>query len=317
MSVQVGSNATDHQSSDQYDDEIDLRELFSVLWVGKIKIIAITIVFAVASVIYALSVPNQYKATALLAPAQSDGGGISGALGQMGGLASLAGISLGGGQSGEAQIAQEIMKSWSFIEGFITENNIALEVYAADGWNRGSNTIKINSSAYDSEANEWLIKDEAGVIGPPSSWALFKKFKDRLIVSEDKKSGLVSVSIEYYSPLIAKQWVDLYVESINQFMQQRQVATVSRNIEYLQAQISKTSIAKMQEVFYSIIEEQTKNKMLADASPDYAFVVVGPSMVPEEKSQPKRALICILGTLLGGMLSVLLVLVMHYARKSD
>jgi len=73
----------------------------------------------------------------------------------------------------------------------------------------------------------------------------------------------------------------------------------------------------MQEVFYSIIEEQTKNKMLAEASPDYAFVVVGPSMVPEQKSQPKRPLICILGTLLGGMLSVLFVLVMHYARKSD
>ena len=65
------------------------------------------------------------------------------------------------------------------------------------------------------------------------------------------------------------------------------------------------------------IEEQTKNKMVAEASPEYAFVAVSPSMVPEEKSQPKRALICILGTLLGGMLSVLLVLIMHYTRKSD
>ena len=58
----------------------------------------------------------------------------------------------------------------------------------------------------------------------------------------------------------------------------------------------------MKEVFYTIIEEQTKNKMLAEASPDYVFVAVGPSMVPELNSQPKRALICILGTLLGGML---------------
>ena len=66
------------QISDQYDDEIDLRELFAVLWAGKTKIIAITAVFAIASVIYALSVPNQYKATALLAPAQQDSGGISG-----------------------------------------------------------------------------------------------------------------------------------------------------------------------------------------------------------------------------------------------
>jgi len=57
--------------------------------------------------------------------------------------------------------------------------------------------------------------------------------------------------------------------------------------------------------------------MLAEASPDYAFLAVSPSMVPEKKSQPKRALICILGTLLGGMLSALWVLVMHYVRGSE
>ena len=305
------------QISDQYDDEIDLRELFSVLWAGKAKIIAITAVFAVASVIYALSVPNQYKATALLAPAQSGGGGLSGALGQLGGLASLAGVSIGGGESSESQIAQEIMKSWSFVEGFIADNDLAVEVYAAEGWSKGSNELQINQDAYDSEGSEWLIEDDSGVVGPPSSWQLFKAFSARVAVSEDKKSGLISVSIEYYSPQIAKRWLDLYISAINKHMQARQVAKVSNNIEYLEAQIEKTSITEMQEVFYTIIEEQIKSQMLTEASPDYAFVAVSPSMVPEEKSQPKRALICILGTLLGGMLSVLLVLVMHYARKSD
>ena len=317
MSAQMDNSTTDQPSLNQYDDEIDLRELFGVLWAGKIKIIAITAVFAIASIIYALSVPNQYKATALLAPAQSGGGGLSGALGQLGGLASLAGVSLGGGESGEAQIAQEIMKSWSYIEGFIADNNIAVEVYAAEGWSKGSNTLEINNDAYDVEANKWLVEDESGAIGAPSSWQLFESFSEMLSVSEDKKSGLVSVSIEYYSPQIAKQWVDMYIESINRFMQQRQIDKVTRNINYLQEQIEKTAIAEMQEVFYTIIEEQTKNKMLAEASPDYVFVAVGPSMVPELKSQPKRALICILGTLLGGMLSVLLVLIMHYAKKSD
>jgi LPS O-antigen subunit length determinant protein (WzzB/FepE family) len=300
------------QISDQYDDEIDLRELFAVLWAGKTKIIAITAVFAVASVIYALSVPNQYKATALLAPAQQDSGGISGALGQLGGLASLAGVSIGGGDSSEAQVAQEIMKSWSFIEGFIKSNDLAVEIAAVDGWDKELDRLLINNDIYDVKKKKWVSED-----GPPRSWSLFKAFTGRVAVSEDKKSGLVSVSIEYYSPQIAKQWLDLYISAINKHMQARQVAKVSNNIEYLEAQIEKTSITEMQEVFYTIIEEQIKSQMLAEASPDYAFVAVSPSMVPEEKSQPKRASICILGTLLGGMLSVLLVLVMHYARKSD
>jgi len=306
------------QNDTQYDDEIDLRELFGVLWAGSRKIIAITAVFAFVSVIYALSLSDQYKATVLLAPAQSDSSDLSGALGQLGGLASLAGVDIGGGDSSEAQMAQEIMKSWSFIDVFIAENNISVEVYAAEGWSRGSNELQIDDDIYDAETKTWLVEnDNTGEVGPPSSWVLFEAFSDRLVVSENKKSGLVSVSIEYYSPQIAKQWLDMYVAAINAHMQQRQMEKVTNNINYLQAQIENTSIAEMREVFYTIIAEQTKNKMLSEASPEYAFVAVSPSMVPEEKSQPERAFICIIGTLLGGILSVLLVLVMHYARKSD
>ena len=305
------------QISNHYDDEIDLRELFAVLWAGRIKIVAITAVFAVALVIYALTLPNQYKATILLSPSQSTNSGISGALGQLGGLASLAGVSIGGGESNESQLAQEIMKSWGFVEGFISENDLAVEVYAAEDWDRGSNKLQLNQDVYDTETNAWLVEDDFGQQGPPSSWKLYKSFSERLTVSEDKKSGLISVSIEYYSPQMAKQWLDLYISSINKHMQERQMIKVTRNIEYLEAQIEKTAITEMQEVFYTIIEEQIKSKMLAEASPNYAFEAVSPSMVPAEKSQPKRALICILGVLLGGMLSVLLVLVMHYTRKSD
>jgi LPS O-antigen subunit length determinant protein (WzzB/FepE family) len=305
------------QISNHYDDEIDLRELFTVLWAGRIKIIAITAVFAVASLTYALTLPDQYKAAVLLSPSQSTNPGTSGALGQLGGLASLAGVSIGGGESNDSQLAQEIMMSWGFIESFISDNDIAVEVYAAEGWDKGSNKLQINQDFYDSETNTWLVEDDFGQQGPPSSWKLYKSFSKRLGVSEDKKSGLISVSIEYYSPLIAKQWLDLYISSINKHMQERQMIKVTSNIEYLEAQIEKTAITEMREVFYTIIEEQIKSKMLAEASPNYAFEAVSSSMVPAEKSQPKQALICILGVLLGGMLSVLLVLVMHYARKSD
>ena len=135
-------------------------------------------------------------------------------------------------------------------------------------------------------------------------------------IEEDKKSGLVSVSIEHFSPQIAKEVLDLYVTAINKHMQTRQVAKVSNNISYLEVQIAKTSIAEMREVFYAIIEEQTKSKMMAEASPDYAFAYVSPVRVPQEKSKPKRAQICISITLLGGFLSVLFVIVRHFARSS-
>jgi len=304
------------KSTDQYDDEIDLRELFSVLWDGKKLIVGITAVFALAAVFYALSIPNQYRATALVSPAEGSGGGLSDALGQLGGLASLAGVSIGGGESSEAQVAQEIMRSRGFIEEFISENNIDVEVFAAQGWDRGSNQLEINSDLYDVDSSLWLRDAPAGKTVEPTGWELYKGFSEMFSVSEDKKTGMISISVEYFSPEIAKQWVDQLIIGINQHMQSRKLDKVNINIQYLEAQIQKTSIAEMREVFYTIIEEQIKSKMLAEASPEYAFVTVSPAMVPEEKSQPKRALICILGTLLGGMLSVLWVLVMHYARST-
>ena len=307
----------DTQAPQPYDDEIDLRELFSVLWAGKILIVAITAVFALVSIGYALSLANQYKASAVVSPAQSGGSSLGAMAGQLGGLASLAGINIGSGESNETQEAMEIMQSWGFMEAFIQTHDLQVPIYAAIGWDKGSNSLKLNSDLYDATSERWLIEDdESGENRAPSSWELYEEFRERVAVSQDKKSGLINISVEYYSPQIAKQWVDLFIITINDYMRARKLEQVNRNIEYLTAQIDKTAIADMREVFYQLVEEQTKSKMLAEASPEYAFVTVSRAMVPEEKSQPKRALVCILGALLGGMLSVLGVLFRHYAFSS-
>jgi LPS O-antigen subunit length determinant protein (WzzB/FepE family) len=303
-----------------YDDEIDLKELFSVLWAAKKLIVAVTAVFAVVSVIYALSVGNQYKAKALLTPAQQDGAGLSGALGKLGGLgglASLAGVDIGGGGGGEAEIAQEILLSWGFVEKFIEENDLDVEVFAADGWDRESNQLSIDIDLYDIDARRWTRNPPSGKTVNPTSWEIYEEFLEMVSISTDKKTGLISLSVEYFSPHIAKQWVDQLVEAINQHMKQRKLQMVNTNIEYLEAQIEKTSIARMKEVFYTVIEEQIKSKMLAEASPEYVFVTISAAMVPEVKSQPKRALICILGVLLGGMLSVAFVLIRYYGFSKE
>ena len=51
--------------------------------------------------------------------------------------------------------------------------------------------------------------------------------------------------------------------------------------------------------------------MLANISKDYEFDMSGPPFAPELKSKPSRALICVLSTLLGGMLGVVIVLIRH------
>ena len=87
------------------------------------------------------------------------------------------------------------------------------------------------------------------------------------------------------------------------------------SIKFLEAQREKTSLVSLDEVFAQLIEEQTKTIMLANVSKDYVFDVIDPPVAPELKSKPSRALICVLGTLLGGMLGVVVVLIRHYGRQ--
>ena len=295
-----------------YQDEIDLKELFSVLWQGRWLISGISSSVCLLAIIFALLTPNQYQATLLLAPTQQNTGGISSALSQFGGLASLAGIDIGGGDGGDKQIALEVMQSRSFIEQFINQSGILLEIIAAKGWDAESKRLILDRDIYNTQNRQWVRTAPPGRQVTPSLWEAYKVFSDMLVVSEDKKTGLVSVSIEYFSPYQARQWLENYILAINLYLQQRKLSRIEKNIDYLQQQIATTSVAEMREIFFTLIEEQIKSKMLVEASPNYAFTTVSEAMLPEEKSQPKRALIVILGGLLGMMFSICLVLCRYY-----
>ena len=94
----MNSNEFHQQHHLPEDDEIDLGELWHAIWSGKLLIIIISAIFAISSIFYAINQPNIYKATTLLSPTSEQGGagGLAKMAGQFGGLASLAGINLGG-----------------------------------------------------------------------------------------------------------------------------------------------------------------------------------------------------------------------------
>ncbi|EGQ9889237.1 LPS O-antigen length regulator, partial [Vibrio parahaemolyticus] len=127
-------------------------------------------------------------------------------------------------------------------------------------------------------------------------------------------SGLYNISVKHYSPYIAQKWVTWLVDDINKVMRERTIAETSQNLSYLRTQLNKTSVADMQSSFYKLIEEQTKSLMLAEVQEEFVFKVIDPAMVPEVKESPKRALICILGSLLGFMLGVIIVLIRFVNR---
>jgi uncharacterized protein involved in exopolysaccharide biosynthesis len=298
------------------DDEIDLKELFAVLWEGKLLISAITGIAAAISVMVALSVPNIYTATALLAPAESSGGGLSGLMKQYGGLASLAGVSLPGGEGGSrAQLGMELMKSRAFIGNFVERHDLLPELMAVESWDQASGDVIYDAEVYDAVAKTWVRDVAPPTLPQPSAQEAHKAFTAILGISEDKQTGYVSVSIEHQSPVIAAQWVSWLVQDVNAAVKAQDVDEATNSIEYLKQQVSKTSLADLQAVFFELIQSQTETVMLAQVRPEYVFKTIDPAVVPEEKSKPSRALICVLGTFLGGMLGIFIVLIRRYTRS--
>jgi hypothetical protein len=296
-----------------FDDEIDLKELFFVLWNAKLFIIAITSFFAVLSVVIALLQPNIYESSAVLAPRNAQSS-LSGLAAQYGGLAAMAGIQLPGGEEGsKTLIAMEKMKSKQFFEEYLYEA-ILVELMAAKRWDSSSNTLEIDADAYDRHKSKWIRDVDPPLKPEPSMQEAHLAFTEKhFSLSQAKDTGMVSITVEHISPYVAQKWVNLVINGISNSLRQTDVLEATKAITYLNELRENTNLVNMDVIFSQLIEEQTKTIMLANVSEDYVFQVLDPPYAAEKKSKPSRALICILGTLLGGMLAVLSALILHYA----
>jgi hypothetical protein len=299
-----------------FDDEIDLRELFYVLLEGKWIIVSLTAFVSIIGVIYSLLLPNIYESKAMLVSTNSSSG-ISGALGSYGGLAGLAGISLPS-VSDESNSAKAIQKisSLSFFENNILPNIHLPDLMAVKSWNSKTNIVAFDESIYDTSSNTWVRDYSHPQQQTPSAQESFEVFEtEHLSLSEDKISGFITLSIKHQSPFVAKQWVVLVVNEVNAFYRQKDKLETEKAVSYLNQQISMTGLSEIKQVLAQLLQEETKKLTLIEANQYYVFDYIDPPAVMEQKSEPKRALIFILSALLGGILSVLFVVMRHYAIK--
>ncbi|MDK1289590.1 Wzz/FepE/Etk N-terminal domain-containing protein [Pseudoalteromonas umbrosa] len=295
-------------------DDINLKELLFILWKSKWIFIGITFVFAAASVYVSVSLPNVYQSNVVLYPQKdSSSGGVSGLGGQLGGLASLAGVNLQ--NNDKTDLAIEILKSRKFIDQFIVDHDLSVNILAAKEWSKGENKVVINPDIYDERNKVWLKTFSDIESDTPSKQELYKKFRELLNVTRLKEAGLVRISFEHVSPYVAKEIVDNLVIAINNVMKEEVIDSSEKSIAFLSAQLSKTDISNIQSVLYELIEDQAKSRMFAEVRDEYIFKTIDPAIVPEKKSSPNRALICIIGTFLGALLAFIIVVVSYFVKN--
>lgn len=299
------------------NDEINLFDLIKVLWRYKWLILGVSALFVCLSIYRALGIANQYTATAIVQDnTMTTNGGLD-LNGKLGGLATLAGVDLSASKSTETKVAIEVLKSWGFIDQFISKHAISKEVNNAVNWDKSVNKLIYSTDLEKNSSKMQPFEGEPNL----ESWSQYKSFLDRLDIKKNQASGLFEISFTYYSPYIAKQWLEFLISDLNEVMRQKMLNQVNKNIKYLEEEVKRTNVAELRVAISNLIQEQHRQKMVASGAEQYVFKVISEVKVPAVKSKPRRALIVIVGALIGLIFSLLIVFFLHlykfYIKAQD
>ena len=280
-------------------DELDLIGLWKVLVEYKLLIIIFTTITTLGAIYYASTLPTIYKAEVLILPASSSSSSSSSYLGKIGGLASMAGLSIGDSNVGvEGEQALARLKTRSFLINHIKEKNLK-PILFANQWSQ-SGGIWINEEPSNREASELLLDMITTSMNP----------KD--------KAGLVTFSLEWKNPGDINKIANIannLVSNMNANAKQRAILEAKNSISFLEKELEKTSVLNSQTILYSMIEQQMQKIMLANVRDEFVFKVIDPAVIPKHAEDKKFLTIVFLGLILGILGSVFLVLVNRYVSR--
>lgn len=273
-----------------YSTEFDLGEFMSRVWQERWLLLGAVVIFAAAGAAYAFTAKEWFRAQILLVPTSADAAqGISGQLGGLSGLASLAGLGIGDGDSAEPMA---VLRSRELTQEFISTRKL-LPVLFADKW--------------DANAGRWRSND-------PEDWPDardgVKYFNERIrTIQEDKKTGLVTISIEWRDPGQAAEWAGALVNRANAKLRARALTEAESNVKYLRQQLATETVVTLQQSIGRLLDRELQNLMLARGKEDFAFRVIDAAEVPKYHSRPNRGLIVASAVGAGAVFGFFLILV--------
>jgi uncharacterized protein involved in exopolysaccharide biosynthesis len=282
------------------DDEIDLLELWDILWAGKWFVMAFTLACTLVAVYQTLFVmPVIYKSDAVILPNKSESGAS-----RLSGLMGSLPISLPGG-GGEVSKVDSFLNSRTLQTRLIEKYDL-LRKYYPEAWE-------------DEEAEKpTLVKAlQTGLI------------KDILNVNNDDKTGLITISWSDQSPEFAALMVERVIAELKFFLEneyetdaarerqfvESQLAQTTRSLEYWENQVpsGEITLAKIQRErqatlsVYTELRKQLELAKINEAKEVISFKILDPPLIPENRSSPARTKICLLTIIASGMFSVFLV----------
>ena len=283
---------------EEMDDHnaMNLRSLIAVIWARRgwiaICIFAVTLVCAAI----AFLMTPVYRAEVMFVSATAGQSGLTGPLSSMldslGGLASQAGINLSSTSDSSVEETLAVLKSRQLTMSFINDNHLMPKLYA---------------KKWDAAAQRWKVPLD----DQPTEARAFKKFdKEIRTVDRDKKSGLVTLQIDWRDRNEAADWANDLVRRVNAEMRARAIRKADDSLGFLQKELGTTADVDTREAVNKLIGTQVKQRMLANVTPDYAFRVVDKAVAPDKDDpiRPQKLALLLAGPFAGFALGVACVL---------
>lgn len=277
---------------------ISLPEIFRWLWFDRLLIIFITITFGLMSVLYALSIENKYSSKVTVISNLEDSKSLGGSLGGLSGIASMAGLSLGGSNM-SPEVLKEILTSDSFLGTFIKKQKIEPIIMAAKSYDPESKEFNFDEKVYDISNERWVREYYFPQELEPNEIELAEKFKENFSANYDRKTKLISMVYNSYSPSFSQEILIDLVNEFNSYIKKQERETAVKTIEYLKSELRGVVLSEVKTTMQALLEEQYKKLSIAETRNDYALKVIGSPLVAYNKSEPKRAVICFVITLFG------------------
>lgn len=268
------------------DDTVDLRLLLNSFWAHRWWVAFSIIVSSAAFSLIALNLTPTYRASTVLVSTSGERNSLSGALGaalvQVGSLAGLAGIASGGGD-GTTEEALAVLRSRQFTERFITELNLLPTLFPKE---------------WDAAAGKWKVANHKR----PTLAKAAKYFaEDIRMVTQDPKTRLVTVRIEWRDPQVAASWANELVKRLNAELRTRAITRSKASVAFLERELMSTSALGTKEAINRLIETQMRERMLANVTHEYAFRVVDIALPPDidDPVRSSKLLLLLAGPVLG------------------
>jgi len=277
--------------------EISIRDLLNIVKKRGVFVMCFTLIAGLAAGIAAFIVPKEYEAATVLSPVSSTSGGLLGSgASQLGGLAALAGISVGSDSKKSESVA--FLQSNGLAIRYIQNNNLLPTLYA---------------KRWDVALKNWKKPDD-----PPTAWKGAQYFKNDLRkVATDAKTGIVTLTIRWTDPALAAEWANGLVRMANDHLRNRAIEESERNIAYLGVEAAKTNVVEARQAIYSVLQNELNKSMIARGSEEYAFKVVDAAVSPEKPASPIKILWIVVGLTAGLFVSLGIIFVSLALQADD